>query len=82
MIGNHLTLYPYREVENFYMGVAIVLDGNGYGAINTKGQEIIPCMYKSISYPGEEGDDIIIAFDSEGKETIFNKEGNEIKKAK
>ena len=79
--GNILTDFKYVSLKRFYEGVSIVSDGKGYGVINTKGQEIIPCMYKSISYPIIGFDGIIIAFDSSGKKTYFDKEGNETKKA-
>lgn len=39
----------YDSVGDFYDGVAVVsVDWNKYGVINTKGEEIVPCNYRSI----------------------------------
>ena len=76
--GNFLTDFKYVSMTRFHNGVSVVSDGKGYGAINTKGQEIIQCKYKSITYSDKDSEGILIAFDNENKETHFNKGGDTI----
>ncbi|MBO4674098.1 MAG: WG repeat-containing protein [Bacteroidaceae bacterium] len=37
----------WRWAENFSDGMALVFDGNGWGFINQKGEQVIPCKYES-----------------------------------
>lgn len=75
--GNFLTDFKYVSLGHFFDGVAIVSNGKGWGVINSKGEEMIPCKYKSIR-SAEDKKGVLIASDSSGKETHFNKEGNEL----
>lgn len=41
-------MFPYDEVEPFWLGFAKVRRGDQWGVINNKGEEISPCRYDEI----------------------------------
>lgn len=67
--------YPY--IHDFIDGVCIVSEYvfSDYGAINTKGEEIIPLRYNDLNDPVEGR---IIAEDEDGKYGVFDTKGRQV----